>query len=155
MEKEKTNEKKPVSTSNEAIATQEHIQEAIAGLIWSAQLKPQLIKANVSPVGKKGEHNPMDNNRLASLGEEQEVIPFKPEGSEFTLSEMHNAVGGYIELVHLNKINLIMIIDEEGKLKHKNINTLATIIMKVASGGHAQDDYICGDAIITTSKYLS
>lgn len=47
-------------------------------------------------------------------------------GEKISLEEAQALVDGYVELVHLNDDN-ILLCDEEGLLKHKPINTLATI----------------------------
>ena len=65
---------------------------------------------------------------------------------EPTLQEMQKFVGGYIEVVYLNKESE-MIIDEEGKLKGKSMNREAT---DIAHDNKAifNTDYIAGDAMI-------
>ena len=65
---------------------------------------------------------------------------------EPTLQEMQKFVGGYIEVVYLNKESM-MIIDEEGKLKDKPVNKEATDL------AHKHEaifntDYIAGDAMV-------
>ena len=57
----------------------------------------------------------------------KEVQP--KNGVKITLEEAQALVGGYVELVHLDDNN-ILLCDEEGLLKHKPINTLATIQAK-------------------------
>lgn len=47
-------------------------------------------------------------------------------GVKISLEEAQALVGGYVELVHLDDDN-ILLCDEEGLLKYKPINTLATI----------------------------
>ena len=65
---------------------------------------------------------------------------------EPTLKEMQEFVGGYIEVVYLNKESM-MIIDEEGKIKEKPVNKEAT---DIAHENQAifNTDYIAGDAMI-------
>lgn len=57
----------------------------------------------------------------------KEVQP--KDGVKITLEEAQALVDGYVELVHLDNDN-ILLCDEEGLLKHKPINTLATIQAK-------------------------
>lgn len=57
----------------------------------------------------------------------KEVQP--KNGVKITLEEAQALVDGYVELVHLDDDN-ILLCDEEGLLKHKPINTLATILAK-------------------------
>lgn len=57
----------------------------------------------------------------------KEVQP--KNGEKISLEEAQALVDGYVELVHLNDDN-ILLCDEEGLLKHKPINTLATIQAK-------------------------
>ena len=65
---------------------------------------------------------------------------------EPTLKEMQEFVGGYIEVVYLNKESM-MIIDEEGKIKEKPINQEATDIAHEHEAIY-NTDYIAGDAMI-------
>ena len=63
----------------------------------------------------------------------------------FTLEEMQAAVGGYIEFIHLPD-NEILVIDEEGKLKGKQLNWNATYLAH-AHNAIYESDYIAGDAL--------
>ena len=65
---------------------------------------------------------------------------------EPTLKEMQEFVGGYIEVIYLNKKSM-MVIDEEGKIKDKPINYEAT---EIAHDNEAifNTDYISGDAMV-------
>ena len=65
---------------------------------------------------------------------------------EPTLTEMQKFVGGYIEVVYLNKESM-MIIDEEGKIKDKPLNKEATDIAHEHKAIY-NTDYIAGDAMI-------
>lgn len=58
-------------------------------------------------------------------GEEKTVEPMN--GSDFGLSEMQKIVGGYIEIVHLENGEL-MVVNEEGMLKNLPVNIKATCI---------------------------
>lgn len=77
-------------------------------------------------------------------GDKVEISP--ANGKMFELEEVQKLVGGYIEIIHLGKGD-VMIIDEEGKLKNKTINSVATI---VAHMRHAINPFDCivGDVVI-------
>lgn len=54
----------------------------------------------------------------------------KPEkGRAFKLAELQRFVGGYIEIVEIDKDN-IMVINEEGKLKGLPFNMVATLMLR-------------------------
>jgi drug/metabolite transporter superfamily protein YnfA len=67
-------------------------------------------------------------------------------GATFSADEIHELVGGYLECVRLRD-GRIMWFDEEGKLKGKPPNMVATFI---ALDALARDDVIVGHAVITT-----
>lgn len=55
-------------------------------------------------------------------GDKLKVIEIEPNvGGKFELKEAQTLVGGYVELVHLNDDN-IMLLDEEGLLENKEVN---------------------------------
>lgn len=57
----------------------------------------------------------------------REVKP--KDGKKFTLQEAQSLVGGFVELVHLNG-DRILLCDEEGVLKRKPVNQMATLDAK-------------------------
>lgn len=61
-------------------------------------------------------------------------------GTDFTLEELNEFVGGYIEIVYLNDGRL-MVVNEEGKLKALPINVRATAL-------YGSVDIITGNALI-------
>lgn len=70
---------------------------------------------------------------------------FKPVEHNDTLDELHQYVDGFIEYVHIVD-NIYMICDEEGKLKDKPLNTIATNLL-----GYYKNilfDFIVGDVLI-------
>ena len=77
-----------------------------------------------------------------------EISPKK--GLTFSLQELQSYVGGYIEVVSLGK--KIMVIDEEGKLKEKPINTFAT--KKFKEQYPETTDVIVGNALICLNKEM-
>lgn len=65
-----------------------------------------------------------------------------------SLEKMQALVGGYIQMVN-TKDGDLMIMDEEGKLKDKPINTKATEMYR-----YGASDTIVGDVIIATEKEI-
>jgi hypothetical protein len=75
-----------------------------------------------------------------------DIIPITPSNKQsFTLGELKLFVKGHIEIISL-KDGRLMILDEEGKLKHKKINELATFLAKDVLH---PTDYIVGDVLVT------
>lgn len=66
-----------------------------------------------------------------------------------TLSEMQKAVNGLIEVIYLD--DLVMIVNEEGKLMDLPHNTQATQKVKGRLWG---GDYVVGDVILMDKKLL-
>lgn len=79
---------------------------------------------------------------IQQSGERKIVAP--KDGKTFSLEELQEYVGGYIERVLEDGRMLWM--DEEGKLKHKGINIFAT---QLTRGLLANDDLIVGDTLLT------
>ncbi len=84
-----------------------------------------------------------------------EISDYKPaSGKKYTLEELRFAVDGYIELVHLwNNLKgkrFEMVVNEEGKLPHKNlkVNVLATRLAHLYGGGRYDRDVIVGSALV-------
>jgi len=72
------------------------------------------------------------------------VSDFRPEGGEFTLGELQKAVGGLIEIVRVEPwSDIILIVDEEGRLKRKRCNELASEMV---------GRYIVGDVVLMERK---
>lgn len=75
-----------------------------------------------------------------------EIIPVTPINKKsFTLGELQDIVGGYIQVIALQDGRL-MILDEEGKLYGKSRNNTAT---NVAKDTLFNNDYIVGDVLVT------
>ena len=68
--------------------------------------------------------------------------------SDFELSAMQKAVGGYIQIIPIGD-GKIMILDEEGKIKNKVHNEKATFM---AISHLFDNDYIAGDAIVAMDE---
>ena len=67
-----------------------------------------------------------------------------------SLSDAQKFVGGYVEVVQVN--DGILIIDEEGKLKDKPVNEVAS---KMYADKYGDADVIVGDAIYIPNKIPS
>lgn len=71
-----------------------------------------------------------------------EVIETQPKGVVFSLQELQDIVGGFIEIVHLPKRKL-MIVNEEGKLNGLPFN---------AKASELYPDVIVGDVLVCDLK---
>ena len=71
-------------------------------------------------------------------------------GKDFSLEELQSIVGGYIE-IHLLNNNLIMVINEEGKLCDLEYNAVATNEYRRV---YATTDWIVGDVLICDSNQV-
>ena len=58
-------------------------------------------------------------------GDSEEVQP--RNGIDFSLEELQKIVGGYIEIVKVSN-RQIMVVDNEGKLKGKPVNLMASFL---------------------------
>lgn len=84
---------------------------------------------------------------IRSNGEEVRIYP---KSKKFTLKELQSAVGGFIEVVRIDK-DFIMVMDEEGKLKCLSENHTATRLYRNV---RYTDDYIVGDVLICNNEEL-
>ena len=75
-------------------------------------------------------------------GYEEDARPIN--GKTFTLKELQDAVGGYIEVIRL-KDGRLMIVNEEGLLQGLPVNIEAT---KILRRDHSTTQYIVGNAIV-------
>lgn len=82
-------------------------------------------------------------------GDINEISP--ENGKTFELKEAQAHVEGYIEIVHLNK-DQIMIVNEDGKFD-KEYNVIATGIADLHKALWS-GDYICGNVVICPSPML-
>lgn len=92
---------------------------------------------------------PSKSYYITVVGEITEIEP--ANGRDFDLHEIQSYVEGYIEVVHLNE-NQIMIVNEYGKTE-KQYNPFASAIAQLHNsiGGM---DYICGNVVICPSAML-
>ena len=68
-------------------------------------------------------------------------------GKKFSLKELQEYVGGYIELITLPNTNEYMVINEEGKIMNLPENGFASAIAQDQTAIY-EDDYIAGDVLI-------
>ncbi len=76
-----------------------------------------------------------------------EVVTFKKPF--VSLKEMQEVVNGYIEFVYLPD-NLIMVVNEEGKINRLPVNSNATKMY-----APILDDVIVGDVLLIDQKYIN
>ena len=81
-------------------------------------------------------------------GYEEDARPIN--GKTFTLKELQDAVGGYIEVIRLNDGRLI-IVNEEGLLQGLPVNIEATNILR---RDHSTTQYIVGTAIVCDADMI-
>lgn len=81
-------------------------------------------------------------------GETLEVEPIN--GEDFKLAELQGMVNGNIEIVYLND-NIIMVINEEGKLLNLPINHTATCLYQMCRG---IKDVIVGDVLLCRNNQV-
>ena len=69
----------------------------------------------------------------------------KPKnGTDFSLEELQEMVGGTIEIIRLSNLQL-MIVHDEGKILGLPVNLYATILYRMYI---CTDDFIAGDALL-------
>lgn len=81
-------------------------------------------------------------------GSQRTVTP--AYGPAFTLDELRALIGGYLEVVRLSPGHM-MLLDEEGKLKHLPYNLVATVL---AAPSLFPGDYIAGTAVVMTDEEM-
>lgn len=81
---------------------------------------------------------------IKTSGESIEISP--QDGNKFKLEEAQSLVGGYIQIIPIGD-DEVMVLDEEGKLKAKNENRIATCMALDKKAIFAYD-YIVGDVIV-------
>lgn len=95
------------------------------------------------------ELQPINAYKITVGGDISEISP--KNGKTFELEEVQAYVEGYIEVVQLNK-DQIMIVNEEGKFD-KEYNAIATGIADLHKALWS-GDYICGNVVICPSPML-
>lgn len=81
----------------------------------------------------------------AIIKSDNTIVNTQPKnGTDFSLEELQQIVGGYIEIVYLLD-DYIMVINEEGKLMNLPMNAQATHIYQNHTGCY---DTIVGDVLV-------
>lgn len=83
----------------------------------------------------------MDSILYTTDGERRIVTP--SNGTDFSLEELQQFVGGYIEIIRLSG-NRLMIINEEGKVWNLPLNCQATMVYQK----EGKIDVIVGNALV-------
>jgi hypothetical protein len=79
-----------------------------------------------------------------------------PQDAEIALSELQlngltdyqHAVGGYVELIHIDFPRLTMFANEEGKLRNLPVNRRATCLWWLFSPAARGRDFVVGDVVL-------
>lgn len=79
---------------------------------------------------------------IRAKGMWEEVQP--KNGTDFQLDELQTIVGGYIEIKPVNEREIICM-DEEGNVKGKDINILATAMFQAY---YNTKDFVVGDVLL-------
>ena len=78
------------------------------------------------------------------------VLKAEPKnGTDFSLEELQQIVGGYIEVLYLSK-SQIMVVNDEGKLLGWGLNHNATLASQMAG----IDDIIVGDVLVCDTEMV-
>lgn len=113
----------------------------------------------------------MDSIIITSKGDVKRIVP--SNGKDFSLYELQEMVGGYIEIVQFMKdagwfcfsmedggvIDMdmtdeyVMVINEEGKLLTPEYNYLASVVAE-KTDSMLPGDWIAGNAVICPSKMI-
>lgn len=98
----------------------------------------------------------MNAKLYKATGEVEDVQP--ENGTDFSLQELRKFVGGSIDIQALPKSNLIMVLNDEGKLDGLEKNEKATEIWKmnypIAEYLHNNDELVVGDVLICSSELV-
>ena len=111
--------------------------------------EPQVEDADAEEI--KDEEQPTETKSAKIIYTDKEAEDYTPKnGKTFTLTEMQEIIGGYVEPIRLND-GRIIIVDEEGKSKDKAVNIPATNILR---RDHYTTDYIVGTAIVCDADMI-
>lgn len=87
---------------------------------------------------------------IKASGEKIDITPCNKK--MFELEEAQALVGGYIQIIHVGN-DRVMVFDEEGKLKRKPVNQVATMIAKMHRAIFPTD-FIVGDVIYCKNEEI-
>ena len=111
--------------------------------------EPQVEDADAEEI--KDEEQPTETKSAKIIYTDKEAEDYTPKnGKTFTLTEMQEIIGGYVEPIRLNDGRMI-IVDEDGKSKDKAVNIPATNILR---RDHFTTDYIVGTAIVCDADMI-
>ena len=111
--------------------------------------EPQVEDADAEEI--KDEEQPTETKSAKIIYTDKEAEDYTPKnGKTFEFDELKGIVGGHFEIVWLNDGRMI-IVDEEGKLKGKEVNIPATNILR---RDHYTTDYIVGTAIVCDADMI-
>ena len=97
------------------------------------------------------DEQPTETKSAKIIYNDKEAEDYTPKnGKTFEFDELQGVVGGHFEIVWLNDGRMI-IVDEEGKLKGKEVNIPATNILR---RDHYTTDYIVGTAIVCDADMI-
>ena len=103
------------------------------------------IKDEEQPQEPQTDEQPTETKSAKIIYTDKEAEDYTPKnGKTFALTEMQEIIGGYVEPIRLNDGRMI-IVDEDGKSKNKEVNIPATNILR---RDHFTTDYIVGTAIV-------
>lgn len=91
----------------------------------------------------------MKKARYISCDGQMEIV-LPSNGCTFGLDELREFVDGNIEIIHLGD-NLLMVVNEEGKLLGLPFNFSATCWFQYYCGA---SDFICGDVLICPTECI-
>ena len=109
------------------------------------------IKDEEQPQEPQTDEQPTETKSAKIIYTDKEAEDYTPKnGKTFTLTEMQEIIGGYVEPIRLNDGRMI-IVDEDGKSKDKAVNIPATNILR---RDHYTTDYIVGTAIVCDADMI-
>lgn len=83
-----------------------------------------------------------------TTGFQHEVRPLN--GRAFSLEELQTLIGGYIQIVSANEPGKYIVCDEEGKLKSKPVNVVASTLWV----GRTHGDPLVGEVLLVTADEI-
>ena len=109
------------------------------------------IKDEEQPQEPQTDEQPTETKSAKIIYTDKEAEDYTPKnGKTFSLTEMQEIIGGYVEPIRLNDGRMI-IVDEDGKSKGKAVNIPATNILR---RDHFTTDYIVGTAIVCDADII-
>lgn len=86
----------------------------------------------------------MPNGIVIPVDEEAPI--FRKELNDFT--DYQAAIGGYFQVIDLSNPEASLYVDEEGKVKHLEMNRRATLLMWLHNPAFRGRDVVCGQALL-------